>query len=576
MKKMAGMLTVFLLILSTLSAEEPKYTNSSIVRLSYVTGNTYIQRAADLGYEEGIVNMPIAEGDRLGTADGRAEIFLGNRNYVRLDKNTKIDILNLPKREYDLTRIRIWSGNAYFNVKFLEKEKDIEIHTSDASLYVLSEGLYRIDVRENRETEIFVFYGLLEAAGETDSVLIKDEHRIEAIEGSFTSRPSRFYAVAEDSFDRWNERRDSLLTKRLAKRYLPGELEDFEYELSAHGDWVYLRPYGWVWIPGGVALDWRPYYHGRWTWVPMCGWTWIPYEPWGWCVSHYGRWHWRVGLGWYWIPTRHWGPAWVSWYWGYDYFAWAPMSYYGYPAVVINNVFYGRYRGSYYPYYSRALTVIHKNQLKAKNISKVALGRESVKKIGKFNLSRKPPSVKPKVSKLSVEKLKNKKLLLRKSNRPSETERVSRLSKRSIKKSTSLSTKEIKKSSTRNLKSSKESKVSTKKTEAKVKKKVSSSRSSEYTKKESYRNPSSSKTSKSKSINKVKSSKGSSVLGKVRKFISSAKSIKSSSSRGSSRGSSSKSVKSSSKSSSSSSRKSSSSSSSSRSASKSGKVKKKK
>lgn len=548
MKKMAGMLTVSLFILSTLSAEEPKYTNSSFARLSYITGNTYIQRAADLGYEEGVVNMPIAEGDRLGTTDGRAEIYLGNRNYVRLDNNTKIDFLNLPKRDYELTRIRIWSGNVYFSVKFLEKEKNIEIHTSDVSLYVLSEGLYRIDVRENRETEIFVFYGMLEAAGETDSVLTKDEHRLEAIEGRFTSRPTRFYAVAEDSFDRWNEHRDSLVAKRYAKRYLPEELEDYEYELGSYGEWAYLRPYGWVWVPGGVGLDWRPYYSGRWTWIPLCGWTWVPYEPWGWCVYHYGRWHWSVGLGWYWIPTRYWGPAWVSWYWGYDYYAWAPLSYYGYPAVVINNVFYGRYKGDYYPYNSRALTVIHKNQLKAKNVSKVALGRESVKKIEKFSLSRKPPSMKPAASKVSVEKLNGKKLLLRKVERAPETERVSRLSKSSINKSSSISSKEINKISTRNLKTS------------------------------GY--PSSSKIGKSenKNVKESKSSKSSSILGKVRKFISNAKSIKNSSSESSSRGSSSKSVKSgsSSKSSSSSAQKSSSSSRSSGKVKKSDKVKKKK
>ncbi len=579
MKKIAGMLTVFLFILSTLSAEEAKYTNNSFARLSYITGNTYIQRAADLGYEEGVVNMPITDGDRLGTTDGRAEIFLGNRNYVRLDKNTKIDFLNLPRSGYDLTRIRIWSGNVYFNVKLIEKEKNIEIHTSDTSLYVLSEGLYRIDVRESRETEIFVFHGLLEAAGETDSVLIKDELRLEAIEGRFTSRPTRFYAVAEDSFDRWNEHRNSLITKRYANRYLPDELEDYEYELGSQGEWVYLRPYGWVWIPGRVGLKWRPYYYGRWTWVPLCGWTWVPYETWGWCVYHYGRWQWDVGLGWYWIPSRFWGPAWVRWYRGYDYYAWAPLSYYGYPGVVINNVFYGRYRGHDYPHYSHALTVVHKDQLKAKNISKVALSRDSVKKIGKFNLSNKPPALKSSAKKISVEKLKGNKLLLRKTNRSSETGEVNRISKSSVK-SSSISSKAIKKSSSRNKESSKETRTSSKKSvkKSKIKKEDSGTKSRANLTKKSYGYPSSSKIIKSRNTEKAKSSKSSSILGKVRKYISGAKSIKSSSSRSSSRGTSSKSVKSgsSSKSSSSSSQKSSSSSGSSRKASSSGKVKKKK
>lgn len=420
MKKIIGIAIGFIFCLSLLNAEEPKYTNYSFARLSYITGNIYIQRAADLGYEEGVVNMPISEGDRLGTTEGRAEIYLGKANYIRLDNNTKIDFLKLPDKRNALTQIQIWAGNVYFSVKSLEKEKNIEIHTPDVSVYLLADGLYRIDVRENGETEIFVFDGLVEAAGETSSVLIKDEQRLEAIDGHFTSRPSRFYAVAEDSFDRWSEYRDSQIHKQLAKNYLPQELEDFEYELDSYGDWAYVPPYGNVWVPGGIDPYWRPYYNGRWIWLSSCGWTWLPYEPWGWATFHFGRWHWSLGLGWYWIPTTVWGPGWVSWYWGYDYLGWAPLSYYGYPGVIIDNVFYGRYQGSYYPYNSRVLTVIRKNQLKAGNVSKIALSQESIKGLGKIKLSKMPIPIKPVQSKISLEKISGNKLFLKKKRGSSE------------------------------------------------------------------------------------------------------------------------------------------------------------
>ena len=59
------------------------------------------RRASDLGYEEGALNMPISEGDRIGTTDGRVEIHLGRKNYIRLDNDTKVDILNLPKKDDD-------------------------------------------------------------------------------------------------------------------------------------------------------------------------------------------------------------------------------------------------------------------------------------------------------------------------------------------------------------------------------------------------------------------------------------------------------------------------------------------
>jgi len=566
MRKMAGILIAILFSFSFLNAEETQYTNYSFARLNFLTGKAYIQRAADLGYEEVVVNMPISEGDRLGTTDGRAEIYLGKGNYIRLDKDTKIDFLNLPKKGYDLVRIRIWSGNVNFNIKSLEEEKNIEIHTSDVSIYVLDEGVYRIDVRQNKETEIFVFEGMVEAAGETGSVLIKDEQRLEVSNARFTSRPTRFFAVAEDSFDRWSEHRDSKIRKQLAEAYLPEELEDFEQELAEYGDWVYIPPYGYVWVPGGVDPDWRPYFYGRWTWLSLCGWSWIPYEPWGWATYHFGRWHWRLGLGWYWIPTSIWGPAWVSWYWGYDYFGWAPLSYYGYPGMIINNVYYGRYSSAYYPYNSRALTVIHKNQLKARNVSKVALSKESVKKLGKIRLSSQQLPLMPTKSKVSIENLDGKKLLLKKVDSPSERVKSRSLNRTSTRKPESANLKKAARSSSPSQ-------------ERKITKEKSTSKTRGNIKKGSYGYPSSPKISVKNYPRKIKTRKSSSFLRQIIKRTSgSSRPIKIRSSGSSSQGTTSKKISSSSRSrvSSTSSRRTSSSSRSSRPPSSSGKVKKKK
>ncbi len=420
MKKTYVLAIVLIFSLSFLNAEEPRYTNNSFARMSFITGNTYLQRASDLSYEEGVINMPITEGDRLGTTEGRAEIYLSRGNYLRLDNNTKVDFFKLPDRKSDIIQIQIWSGNVYLSLGSLRREKSVEIHTPDVSLYLLDEGLYRIDVRENGETELFVFQGLVEASGESGSVLVKDEQRLEAMDGHFPSRPSSFYAVAEDSFDRWSEYRDSQIRKRMARRYLPAELEDFEYELSTYGNWVYMPPYGYVWVPGGVDPYWRPYYNGRWIWLSPCGWTWLPYEPWGWATFHFGRWHWSVGLGWYWIPRMVWAPAWVSWHWGPDYFGWAPLSYYDRPVVIINNVFYDKYDGPDYPPRSRALTVIHKNQLKARNVSKVALSQESLRSVGKIKLTNQMISIKPVAGKIAVDNLGGKRVFLRKDGSSAE------------------------------------------------------------------------------------------------------------------------------------------------------------
>jgi hypothetical protein len=153
----------------------------------------------------------------------------------------------------------------------------------------------------------------------------------------------------------------------------------------------------------------------------MAGWTWLPYEPWGWSTFHYGRWHWGLGLGWYWIPMNVWGPGWVNWWWDYDYFAWAPMSYWGYPVYVVDNVFYGRgYHGDNY-FNSRALTVVHKNQLQARNIQKAALGQEAIKGLGKIDLKEQSLKARPFATpNISVEQVDGKKMIMRKGGEPVE------------------------------------------------------------------------------------------------------------------------------------------------------------
>jgi len=414
---------------NTQEIKDAKYTNESVARLSFVEGKTFVQRASDLGYEEGALNMPISEGDRIGTTDGRSEVHFGKGNYIRLDNDTKVDILNLPKKDDDIARIRVWSGHIYLVVGSLKKEKGIEIHTADTSFYVLDRGVYRVDVRENRETEIQVFQGLIEAAGEEGSTLLKAGQRLEIAEGRFASKPATFIAVANDGFDKFNESRTSVTGRQFAKTNLPEELSDYEGELDEYGEWTYLAPYGNVWVPGGIDDDWRPYYNGRWTWLPLSGWTWWPYEPWGWSTFHYGRWHWGADMGWYWIPMNMWGPAWVNWWWDDMYFGWAPLSYWGYPGVLMGGMYYGHYYGGYYPNASRALTVVRRDGLKDPHIAANALRGDSLKSLNKMNLANQSPNVRPAGTKISVQPLDSGRVMLR-NDRTTGLERDARIDRR--------------------------------------------------------------------------------------------------------------------------------------------------
>jgi hypothetical protein len=399
MKKIITIATALLAVLPFVAfAQNEGYYSGSYTRMSYVKGDVYVQRGQDQGYEQGEVNLVIVEGDKLGTKNGRLEIQLGRRNHLRLDDFTQVDIIALPKSDSDPTKIHLLAGSLFVRINSLDREKSFEIHTPDASFYVMEAGLYRVDIGDNKDTEFRVYSGSAEAAGEEGSVLVKEGEQIVAVDGRFTSESSSMISRRDD-FGDWNESRDAVYARTMSRTYLPADYADYENELADNGNWVYEGSYGNVWVPRQAYSGWQPYQDGRWSWYPIIGWTWVSYEPWGWCTSHYGRWGWGLNLGWYWIPYSRWswGPAWVHWYWDNDYIGWCPLSYYNYPGVILNNRFYDRYSNGYFPNNSRSLVMVHRNQLQNRRISQVALDQSRISKIDRISLRASQPDLRPTV-----------------------------------------------------------------------------------------------------------------------------------------------------------------------------------
>ena len=75
MRKLPAIIAVFLLCLPLFVYPDngAEYYDYSFARMSYVTGDVFIERASDMGYEQGTVNLPVVENDKLGTRDGRAD-----------------------------------------------------------------------------------------------------------------------------------------------------------------------------------------------------------------------------------------------------------------------------------------------------------------------------------------------------------------------------------------------------------------------------------------------------------------------------------------------------------------------
>jgi hypothetical protein len=274
-----------------------------------------------VGAEEADANEPFLPGDRVWTnAVGRAEFQFPDGSLVRLDRRSKLDYSGHEEEGGERIVLRLWSGSLYLRVR--TRDARFEIETPAGTVRGLERSLVRVDV-DAGEARVSVWEGeaLLEDAQATVSLAAGD--RTYARWGDRAEEPQRFDLEEQDDFDRWNADQDAQdRWDGRSAQYLPDELDSYSGEFAAYGDWSYETTVGYVWVPR-VAVDWRPYWHGRWCWTPY-GWTWVPNERWGWVPSHYGRWG-HGEHGWYWIPGRTWGPAWVSWAVGGGYVGWCPL-----------------------------------------------------------------------------------------------------------------------------------------------------------------------------------------------------------------------------------------------------------
>jgi Family of unknown function (DUF6600) len=400
---------------------EPKhYDNAKVLRVKFTQGEAFVTRSYEEGFEEAAINLPIFEKDSVGTTDGRLEIYLGRLNYLRLDHDSEVTFDKVPELRKTGMTLRIIKGGIYINVESIDYERDIEIQTPDCGVFVLDKGKYRINVTENGRTEIYVFDGMAEVAGEDFNRNVRENQKVVMLDGRVKERPFYFYSSDNDDFDQWNNKRNGIVgyARYSSSRYLDNGYEEQEYELSRNGRWRYNSTYGsYVWIPYSVGVDWRPYYRGRWISTPQYGYVWHSYDPWGSFTHHYGRWHWDPILHWHWIPGYRWSPAWVSWFSDDYYYGWCPMSWWNRPVVVYNGRWWRnhRYRRGI-PFHARSTTIIKKGHLSTRNIHKRALRRGDTAKLSKKSIIFKghAPKIRSNVQRIKVINAKGKTVLYKK------------------------------------------------------------------------------------------------------------------------------------------------------------------
>ena len=307
--------------------------------LSVVEGQAFIDRESRS--DAALVNLPLLDGDRLRTVDGRLEVILSDGSLLHVDRGTTVDVLAA-----DL--LRLLQGRVFVIVRGARDPQQAvryQIDAPVASVQTGGPGEFRVwaaETARGREVELAVFRGQATLASNNGAEDLRAGERSLVRDGLAPSSPQYFNSARWDDFDRWSAARRVELLGAASAQYLPSELAVYASTFDQYGTWRSDPEEGAVWYPT-VADDWRPYSVGYWHTYPAWGSFWIGGDPWGWPTHHYGHWGFSFSFGWYWRPATVWGPAWVSWAYSPGYVSWCPLGRYGYPVFGHFGV-----RGHYY------------------------------------------------------------------------------------------------------------------------------------------------------------------------------------------------------------------------------------
>jgi hypothetical protein len=337
-----------LVLFAGLGPVTPAHADSyAVARVTYTSGSVAVQRAPGTQSSGVGVNTPIVPGERVLTGDAsRAAFQLPDSSIVRISSDSTIDFSQMPaynSENYAMPVVQLSSGSAYIETPQEDSDNPVmEVVTPSATVDLLTQGAYRVDVGRDQGVRVSAFNGQADVEAQASTVAL-DAGQMTLI--SYGEAPEQAMAIDsydQDAFARWNNQQDTTYalyeyTKEVPAT-IPVAIEPYYYELARYGRWVYDNDYHCeVWRPR-VAANWRPYSDGYWDQGPW-GPAWVSYEPWGWAPSHFGRWAFNVSLGWSWIPGAVWAPAWVDWDIGPGYVGWCPLDYYGYPVSTFGFTF---------------------------------------------------------------------------------------------------------------------------------------------------------------------------------------------------------------------------------------------
>ncbi|MEK7723818.1 MAG: FecR domain-containing protein [Acidobacteriota bacterium] len=224
--------------------------------VNYVSGKVAVEKD---GKADGFLKKgdEIEVGDKvLSQTDGKVEILLNPGSYIRLAENSSFEFLSTS---LDDLQLQVNKGSAIFEV-IADKDFTVTIKMPNSKFYLISEGVFRVDVLENGEGKISVWKGKAQV-GDANATIVKGGKS--ATQNATNVAIEKFDRDKKGEFDNWSRDRAkeiaktnaSLIQRQMRQSLLTSYNSNSWNASNGYGLWVQdpfsrtfcFLPFGWGW-----------------------------------------------------------------------------------------------------------------------------------------------------------------------------------------------------------------------------------------------------------------------------------------------------------------------------------------
>ena len=181
--------------------------------IPYAEGQVFIDKARP-SPTKGTGLHHLAEGERLRTEGGRAEMNLGPNDFVHIGEDSAVEIVSA---ELEDIKLRWISGSGLVHVVKKSQENTISLLLEESSVQFRRKGLYRIDAQDGQSPVLKVFRGeaVVSIGGSGYEVTSKHSLVLGGTAGGHSA--TKFNRSDNDPLDRWSRQRVRQRTLELAE-----------------------------------------------------------------------------------------------------------------------------------------------------------------------------------------------------------------------------------------------------------------------------------------------------------------------------------------------------------------------